>query len=100
MGNGQTKQVFQLEALVEEHSDLWLADIRGVQCSSEYSVTMGYSGGMVDNIGKIVEEFMKYRGLVVNKIVVAGLPSSGKTEVAQKISEKCGVAHLQVNTLV
>lgn len=43
---------------------------------------------------------MKYRGLVVSKVVVGGLPSSGKSEVAQRISEKCGVAHLQVNTLV
>lgn len=43
---------------------------------------------------------MKYRGLVVNKLIVMGLPSGGKTEVAEKIAERCAVSLIQLEQLV
>ena len=43
---------------------------------------------------------MKYRGLVVNKIIITGLPSVGKTEISQKLAHKCGVIHVQVGPLI
>ena len=42
MGNGVTKNVGQLEALLEENSELWLADIRGGICSDSYEFSFSY----------------------------------------------------------
>jgi hypothetical protein len=38
--------------------------------------------GLVKNMDLIITEFMKYRGLVVNKIIMGGLPSIGKSEIS------------------
>lgn len=85
---------------MEPDSGEWLGDIRGCRRSEEYKVDMLYSGGLVENMEKVVGEFMKYRGLVVNKLVVMGLPSGGKTEVAERIADKCAVSLIRLDTLV
>ena len=44
--------------------------------------TWKYRGGLVVNMGAVVGEFNSSRGLKPNKIVIHGVPASGKSQLA------------------
>ncbi|KAL5107530.1 hypothetical protein TcWFU_003207 [Taenia crassiceps] len=56
--------------------------------------------GMVESIGRIVEEFKVARGLLPIRICVLGPPLSGKSKLAQLLSEYYSVKHIHVKRVI
>jgi 2-phosphoglycerate kinase len=81
---------------MENNSEEWLLDLGNLERTKKYDdiFEMKYKSGLVKNMESIITEFMKYRGLVVNKIIIGGLPSIGKSEISYKLANKCGVIHI------
>lgn len=56
--------------------------------------------GFVENISNIASEFLQYRQLRSIKILINGLPASGKTSIAKKLAEKFKIVYLVANELI
>ena len=53
-----------------------------------------------DNIYELVKEYKISRNLLPVKIIVLGPPASGKTKIAQKLSEHYGIHYIHVKDLI
>lgn len=62
--------------------------------------TWKYRGGLVVNMGAVVGEFNSSRGLKPNKIVIHGVPASGKSQLACILAKNYGLPVLTIKSIV
>ena len=98
VGNGQYEAVPLEDAFLEiNYEDLTLdMEIENIPSLESWHSKEGF----IANVGQVVSEFNLYRGLKPNKIVVMGPPVSGRTKIAEILSNAYGLPVLNIKKLV
>lgn len=86
--------------LSQTFRDMLGVDIRlGANEAYSYKFKWQHKPGFVRNISMFVDEFKRARGLTPLRIVVLGMPYSGKTSLAKRLAESYGLPYISLESV-
>ncbi|XP_041132487.1 adenylate kinase 7-like [Polyodon spathula] len=107
LGPGKVQQVPKEDAFLSK--DLTQADIdsllvnicmEAVFVKEHFNINWVAEGGMIENIGHVVQEYKQSRGLLPIQICILGPPAVGKSTVAEKICKHYKLHHIKIKDVI
>ncbi|XP_028995879.1 adenylate kinase 7 [Betta splendens] len=104
-GKIQTKpheEAFLIKELSVMEIDTLLVNLcmKGVLIKDLFSVSWLCESGLVDNIGMVVEEYRRARGLLPVRLCVLGPPAVGKSTVSKEICKHYKLQHITLKETI
>ncbi|NXP09714.1 KAD7 kinase, partial [Thinocorus orbignyianus] len=96
------ENAFLSKDLTQMHLDMLLVNLRmeSMFLKETFNIKWVAEEGLVENIGKIVKEYKKSRGLLPLKIFIHGPPGVGKSTITEELCKHYKLHHIKIKDVI